>query len=327
MRGEQFSTTLTMGRLALELHGGELIAFVAITVWQFLCLLTVIVITSYSFYQLFWRDSSAWINSTYRNLTIMIMICFTFTIALLLFWILENYLYKQFDDVVMDIILVVKDTFYYCGNCMFYVLLLITIAVPFELNKCVKYSLGFVIFISSLTAIAYIAMIIIIHNKDYHIWRAVIAMLAASDLILNVFILIIFVRKIKITMANMNPLLSIKAQKNVNVMMNVVAKHCLLFGISIIINQGFTTTLFISTYLSHGGLYSFVGDVITTIAVAMECTTNVLVLWLILRINYDKYICFCLRCHLCIAKCCFKSVDEKAVVDNPYRELLLQRTT
>ena len=44
----------------------------------------------------------------------------------------------------------------------------------------------------------------------------------------------------------------------------------------------------------------------------------VLILWLLLRVNYDKYICLCKGCHICIAKCCFKEVDIDKIVDNPY---------
>ena len=48
---------------------------------------------------------------------------------------------------------------------------------------------------------------------------------------------------------------------------------------------------------------------------------NVLVLWLILRRNYNKYIYLCKFCHICIAKLCFKGVDSKKIADNPYDTL------
>ena len=53
----------------------------------------------------------------------------------------------------------------------------------------------------------------------------------------------------------------------------------------------------------------------------LENITNVLVLWLILRINYNKYICLCRWCHQCIGSCCFKNLYSVIMIDNPYFEL------
>ena len=57
---------------------------------------------------------------------------------------------------------------------------------------------------------------------------------------------------------------------------------------------------------------------------ALENIVNVIVLWLILRVNYNKYICLCGCCHKCIGKCCFKNMDTINMVDNPYEDMELR---
>ena len=311
--------------MALKLAGlsvAETDILVVVLGWMILCVLALVCISSYSAYQLYCKDSSNWINALYRNLTMIIMICFTLTITLATSWMFNHYISKQFQESSMVIVLVIKDIFYYTANILFYTLLLLRISVPFELNKCVKYSLTFVILLSAITSIVYIIMIIRISNDNYQIWRILLIILSCNDLILNLMILVIFVKKIKRTIIDIDPSISPDALRNVNVMMNVVAKHSILFGVSIFINQTFTAAVFISTFFGNGGIFSFLGDAITAITNTLDCTFNVLVLSLILRANYDKYICLCKYCHLCMAKCCFKNVDKKRVLDNPYMDLI-----
>ena len=76
----------------------------------------------------------------------------------------------------------------------------------------------------------------------------------------------------------------------------------------------------------HGGIMSFASDIVVASAFTLEVTINVLVLWLILRVNYDKYIGACKYCHIGMAKCCIKNVDSIRVVENPYRQLLVDGT-
>ena len=100
--------------------------------------------------------------------------------------------------------------------------------------------------------------------------------------------------------------------------MSVVTKHSILFGISLIVNQGFTATEYISSYLEDGGMLSFIGDVITVFTITLDCTVNVIVLSLLLRANYNKYMCLCKWCHIRIWTCCFKDVDINEGTQNPY---------
>ena len=90
-------------------------------------------------------------------------------------------------------------------------------------------------------------------------------------------------------MRNIDPSISMEAQKNVNAMSNVVAKHCLLFGSAILFNQGFLVTVFVSTFM-HNGVADVASDIAVGYAASAEYAVNILVLWLILRTNYDKYV-------------------------------------
>ena len=124
----------------------------------------------------------------------------------------------------------------------------------------------------------------------------------------------------KHTVTSIDPASSLEAQRNVNLMTNVVAKQCLLFGIAIIINQAFLTTVIVFSF--EDTYTTFESDISHRSIQPLEVTVNVVVIWLILRGNYDKYICLCKCCHIGIAKCCFKNVDNESIAKNPYSPLL-----
>ena len=95
-------------------------------------------------------------------------------------------------------------------------------------------------------------------------------------------------------------------------------KHAILFGIAIFINQLFYA-INIVAYFHYTVWTSYC---LSYMAAALETLVNVLVLWLILRVNYDKYIRLCKCCHIVCAECCFKNVDSRVVSMNPYQPLL-----
>ena len=124
----------------------------------------------------------------------------------------------------------------------------------------------------------------------------------------------------KKTIINIDPSLSREAEQNVNLVTNVVTKHSILFGTAVFINQGFYAVLIYNHFTKN------FNDPITFISLpfeirAIENVANVLILWLILRINYDRYITLCKYCHLCVGKCCFKNVNHRVSIDNPYSRL------
>ena len=178
------------------------------------------------------------------------------------------------------------DGFYYVGDIMFYILILLRIYVPFEVKKCTLYFLLSMIFIFCATAIFFYP------NAFYpmlDLWIISI-ILTSTDFILNATILTIFILKMRGMISNLDPLVSMQAQKNINLMSNTVTKHSVLFGLAMILNQAFYLVVW---YVEFHALFS--RDWINGMYCvrAIENTVNVIVLWLVLRINYKKYICFC----------------------------------
>ena len=149
--------------------------------------------------------------------------------------------------------------------------------------------------------------------------------LLGNGVSISIFVLAIFVRKIKNTMDNIDPLTSLKAEQHVNMMTNVVAKHGLLFGIAILINPLYLIIIALSTLDVIGGFYSFFTDIGTALTQSIEGTVIVLVLWLILRINYDKYICLCKGCHFVNTIILFEQIESIPSIGHMI-ELLLPAT-
>ena len=99
---------------------------------------------------------------------------------------------------------------------------------------------------------------------------------------------------------------------------NVLTKHVVLFGISIITNQSFFIYNFCASFERY---YTHIATALVGLygMRELEVTMNVIVLWLVLNINYDKYIRFCKCCHLCVSKCCIK--NNQNPLQNPYLQL------
>ena len=294
-----------------------------------ICSIPIMTITVWAIYQLCVQDSSSWINKTYRNFTVFIMITFTFsTIGDLVHMILKyTYFPKRIMfDTTQNALAASIDLAYFIGNIAFYVLILLRITLPFELNKYVTYSLAFVIFLFGLAALRYIGYVFENKGSTDLAWTWITISLMILDLILSGFIYTIFVYKMKNTIINIDPSLSKAAEQNVNLMTNVITKHCVLFGSSLLVNQGFYAMLVVWNIGDNQGgndpNHAILRIILAPFTVrTVENVTNVLILWLLLRINYHRYIKLCKCCHLCVGKCCFKIVDNETGVQNPYREL------
>ena len=272
-------------------------------------------------YHLWYKDSSAWINKLYKNLTIMIMITFTldimFSTCLIIdkFCDIDRYCHESDKKIPLQ---VSKNICYFIANILFYILLLLRITIPFELNKSVVYSLSFIIVLSGITAIVYI-----IHNfmlyENYATWRIISGILLADSLLFSAFVLGIFISKMKKLMINIDPSTSLKAERNVTLMTNLVAKHGLLFGIAIIINPAHLVSVILNSYF--GGWDNFVADMTMNVTQVTEAFVMIFVLWLLLRVNYSRYIKLCKYCHIGVARCCFNNIDTMKLVDDTYQEL------
>ena len=154
-------------------------------------------------------------------------------------------------------------------------------------------------------------------NQRSQYFKPVSDTLPIIDFILNLSLTIVFIYKIKhkdslegIEIADDYRLTSVASSNfdystDKRAIWNVLIKHCILFGIVLFINQSF----YISIILSR---LSIVKEVITTQFVqnhtirSIENVVNIVVLWLVLKINNDKYICLCKCWHKCILKNCMK---------------------
>eukprot|EP01084_Bolivina_argentea_P159556 277875_1 len=252
------------------------------------------IIFVFTFYQLCIQDASSLVNSTYRNLTIIAILAYTLTSSI--DFIHLSIFGDNRGDLSVMIIMLCADIFYFLGNTCFYILILLRIAKPFELNKYIYYAI--ISFISIATIASGWFCVGIFAPKL--IWLGTSIILSAADLLLNSLLLIIFICKMRMTVNNIDSESSKETQINVNLMTNVMIKHSVLFGMATIMNQTFIATVILkdSKILLLGTQQYFIR--------AIENMVNILALWLTLQINYNKYICMCKCCHLCVSKYCMK---------------------
>ena len=104
----------------------------------------------------------------------------------------------------------------------------------------------------------------------------------------------------KNTVSGADTTVSMEIQKSVNLISNTVTKHCVLFGIAMIMNQAFLV-VDLHGNATNSFIYSWYKQFAFSVR-ALENLVNIAVLWLVLRINYDKYICLCGSCHRCMGK-------------------------
>ena len=265
------------------------------------------------------QDSSSWIDPSYRNLTILnvsLFICCScgdFIKTMLRFL---HFPYRPDWDFAEGVAGVINNFFYYCGNIVFYSLLLRRVNETFGLKKCISSFLSTVIFIEALSSICYLLTICLLSGQS--IYLGVCAMLMGiADLILNCTLFITFWLKLKNSILGDGDIITKSYEKKVNLIRNIMTKHCVLFGIAIITNQVYFSTI-VYNQLIDSNLSIRQNHITSVIIRAFEITVNVCALWLVLRINYNQYICLCRYCHLCIGKCC---ISKDTSADNPYYQL------
>ena len=295
-----------------------------VLVFGSLCLLLTIFLTSHSMYILCYQGSSRWIHITQKYQTLFIMVSYTLCTCTQFLLILSRYFFNSNwleNNWVHVLFFYIKDISYWIGRYFFYVLLVNRVLTPFDLGKVIFYSLRFIIFISAI-AIACYLFLLAFFNQYSDLWRTFCIILVCNGVVLSVFVWIIYIKETKQTLFGIDPTTSLLAETNVIIMVNIVAKHGLLFGIAIIFNPGYLIISALSSY-DQDGYYSDLYALGGAFTQSLEGIINVLVLWLLLRKNYDIYIRLCRCCHISCAKCCFKNVDSRKIVENPYKKLPL----
>ena len=223
----------------------------------------------------------------------------------------------EMPPLIWHTLMCIVDAFYFIADILLYILILMRISVPFQVNRITIYFLSLLIIIYLVTSIIYCFGLLLFYEQ-HHIFEIFFMTLMCTDFVLNLAISVIFALKMTSLISNVDPLFSNEAEKNVNLIANTVIKHCLLFSIAMIVNQGFYTIGFYRDFTqTHTPKF---GNIFLSIT-ALGNIINIIVLWLVLRINYDIYIFVCGSCHKLIGKCCFKDIDSTAIVNNPYVEL------
>ena len=218
-----------------------------------------------------------------------------------------------------------KDVIYYSGNVTFFILLFQRIQTSFRLSKCTMIYLSSLLTISMLSSLAW-CLIVFITAQDsqtlsYDLLFAWYP-LTISDFLLNLSLFILFLHKIKrkdtiegveaaddISVRRRQPSLSLNYNydhdHDKQRIWNVMIKHCVLFGIALISNQSWYIVNFAGPILIQASSLSN-GFIREYTARAIENTINVIVLWLVLKINNEKYVKVCKCWHSCILKYCMK---------------------
>eukprot|EP01084_Bolivina_argentea_P221048 374497_1 len=289
--------------------------------WMTICLLTCICIDIASFYYLCYQDSSLWINTKYRNLTLITMTAMT--LCIIGDWIQtvdDSFHLFMLHFNTHTSIMIIKDFIYFFGNITFYILLLSRLHYLFELSKYALSILICLIIISALLSLSYCAAMIPfwfgnISDRDIFLWWLEVFTigLATVDFVLNISFFVIFRRKMRNTILGIDSI-SENEQLHINLISNAITKHCILFGIAIVFNQSWFIFNLIYLFLS-ASYHTMISDLASYGGRSTEIMVDILVLWLVLRINYNQYICLCKHCHLGVSKCCFKQEHD---ISNPY---------
>lgn len=289
---------------------------VGISIIGFLCIIS-ITIAGITIKQLVWNNTNT-INKLYKCLTISCILIMTLCCAGDLTHLVVRFMdfpYCNGFDTSEGIVMGCIDSVYYSGNIIFYVLLLLRIYNTFHISKSVTFILVLFIIITTLTSASFV--IIVIHFADnvkqfYFYNKYITLALSSADLILNISFFVIFWQQLKKTASDID----IQSNMYQN-LANVLTKHIVLFGIAIITNQLFF--IWVMAFTWYDTKYTLFAVIIAYGVRSFEIFINVIILWLVLNINYGRYI-HCCRCpHVFIAQCCVQ--NNEMPLQNPYREL------
>lgn len=227
-----------------------------------------------------------------------------------------------------------SDFLYYVGNVTFFLLLLMRIKTSFQVSKLVMYYLFCLLFTSGILSLTW--CFIIIYYGETENTAAIIKHLKITeypsptvDFLLNFSLMILFIQKIRnkdtmegIESIDMNTPRSNESAQSHNrqnkAILNVMIKHCVLFGITLLANLAFYISVII-TELPAVKAPSATVLMITSLSRSVGNTIIVVILWLVLKINSTKYVYLCKCWHICLLKYCMKEdadVIREGFVEN-----------
>ena len=138
---------------------------------------TALVISVHTIYNLCVKDSSHWIDPTYKNLTISIILLFTACSITDLMHILIDFSYEN-----ENIITVIADGFYFIADIMFYIVIILRIHVPFGLKRFTLCLLSFAIATFIVTAAIFCIGIFLFGDDDAY-FNILYTVLICNDVI------------------------------------------------------------------------------------------------------------------------------------------------
>ena len=306
-------------RQALYITGISFISVITI-----LCL----IICTAASRQLCFKDYEM-VSSLYRHLTLICIISSTISIIgdlihLLIRW--QDFPNAVYYTAVELLLLTTTDAIFFIGNATFYILLLARVHNAFRPNKYITIFLLIVIGICILTSISYLAITVYYNSEYFHVKdglfeylthvKYAVYPLSISTTILDIGFFVVFIRQMRKVVVDID--INSVMYQNIH---NVLIKQVVLFMPAIIKNQLFFGYLFYASYrvpeLSTEKYIPYL--VVAYMIRTFDISVNILVLWLVININHDKYICFCKYCHVWCTKCL--SPANNKPLENPYQRL------
>ena len=228
-----------------------------------------------------------------------------------------------------------NDIVYYLANFTFFVLLFLRIQTSFQLSRCNICYLLLLLTISTIGSIVYCFIMfykIADSTADMYSYTARITYsLSISDFILNLSFFVLFIHKIQNKdstegMEIADDMESVHSQNSEQkAIWNLMIKHCVLFGIAMISNQLFYISMIIIQSEDHNSSISYAFPKWYTTR-SFDNMINVVIFWLVLKVNNAKYLHLCKCWHLCILKYCLKedpNIIREGFVVNEHQERLL----
>ena len=88
---------------------------------------------------------------------------------------------------------------------------------------------------------------------------------------------------------------------------NVMIKHCVLFGIALLSNQLWYVSVLVDIQSIQYVIDHWTSVLLRVYVLrAVENLINIIILWLVLKVNNDKYVCLCKCWHKCILRYCMR---------------------
>ena len=236
------------------------------------------------------------------------------------FHIIKSLLIEDNDNIISShftLIMAITDILYYIASISFYIILIMRVYFSFQdsvykLNKYFLYLLCILILASILLCIIYLITLFIYlpdGMKEFlnsTKWIAISFVIIWSSL--DILLSIIFIYKLWQVIISLDiDIVNNNDNNNFDKIINLITRHCILFGLAIIAN---IIVLFAYIYLTF-----IINNIITILIFYISRTFEnlfiIIALFLSLNINHFIYNKLCKYFHSCFLNCCIKKSYKK----------------